>query len=527
MSIFLKEQSLKWALEYVLRYGDTDVLPVPFEYQAIADQRDTILPFLQGQDLLSWRVRPTRFVLMPKSALGFRVIHQIDPLDFLLYLGLVYEIAEDIERHRVSVDSNRIFSYRLNKSSRGSRGLFTPMQYGAFLSAIREKIKERSVSHVIVTDIADFYPKIYHHRLEGQLEVSTAKNNHIKAIMKMLAGWTNSESYGIPVGNAPSRLLAEITIANIDEALLANGIDFVRYNDDYRIFCRSYTSAYSSLALLADQLFRVHGLTLQASKTRILDVEDFERDYMTDPQDQVLDSLRSKIDGLVGSSYEPFDPSSLSEDILEELESLNLQEMLEEQLQSDDELDIDLCRFLLRNLENLGDATSVDVVVDNIQKLYLILQYAIRYLADVGGIQEEKSTTLGRSLIERLTGDSILSSLDYYRLWVLHLFASSSEWNDTYQFEALLTKWADQFSRRELLLAMAKSGKHTHWFQGRWRDGIDHEPAWTKRALLAGYSCLPPDSRRHLYNSIEGGLDDLEKAVVNWVKKNPLFSYHS
>ena len=31
----LQQDSLDWALAHVLRFGDTDVFPVPFEYDAI------------------------------------------------------------------------------------------------------------------------------------------------------------------------------------------------------------------------------------------------------------------------------------------------------------------------------------------------------------------------------------------------------------------------------------------------------------------------------------------------------------
>ena len=31
----LHERSLDWALAHALRYGDTDVFPLPFEYEAI------------------------------------------------------------------------------------------------------------------------------------------------------------------------------------------------------------------------------------------------------------------------------------------------------------------------------------------------------------------------------------------------------------------------------------------------------------------------------------------------------------
>jgi len=95
---------------------------------------------------------------------------------------------------------------------------------------------------VATTDISDFYSRIYHHRLENALRAATTKTSHVKAIMHLLSGWNGTESFGIPVGCAPSRILAEIVLADVDESLLANSVDFVRFNDDYRIFAYSARS---------------------------------------------------------------------------------------------------------------------------------------------------------------------------------------------------------------------------------------------------------------------------------------------
>ena len=88
--------------------------------------------------------------------------------------------------------------------------------------------------------------------------------------MHLLSGWNGTETFGIPIGGAPSRILAEITLSDVDEALLASGIDFIRFNDDYRIFANSHATAYRHIAFLAETLFRNHGLSLQPQKTTIL-----------------------------------------------------------------------------------------------------------------------------------------------------------------------------------------------------------------------------------------------------------------
>ena len=104
--------------------------------------------------------------------------------------------------------------------------------------------------------------------------------------MGLLGGWNGTETYGIPVGCAPSRLLAEITISDVDEALLANGVDFIRFNDDYRVFAPSRTIAYQQIAFLADSLFRNHGLSLQPQKTSIYSAPLFRNKFLATPLDR-------------------------------------------------------------------------------------------------------------------------------------------------------------------------------------------------------------------------------------------------
>ena len=107
----------------------------------------------------------------------------------------------------------------------------------------------------------------------------------------MLSGWNGTETFGISVGCAPSRLLAEITLSDVGEALLANAIDFVRFNDDYRIFTNSKTELYQHIAFLAETLFRNHGLTFQRHKTSVLPVDDFRDRFLATTLNREIDSL--------------------------------------------------------------------------------------------------------------------------------------------------------------------------------------------------------------------------------------------
>lgn len=365
--------------------------------------------------------------------------------------------------------------------------------------------------------------RIYHHRLENRLRNATQSTAHVKAIMGLLSNWNSSETFGIPIGNAASRLLAEITLSDVDEALLANGVSFVRFNDDYRIFAGTHAEAYRHLAFLAETLYRNHGLTLQRQKTDVLLWGVFEGRFLATPIDRELDSLHAKFAEIVAQlglddSYESIDPSSLPQEIQDLIDALNLQELLREELQRDADLDIPLVRFILRRLGQLGDTSVVDDLLDEVETTHPAFPYVVRYLEEIEPLLGDERARIGETLIE-LYEDSILSELEYHKMWCLEPFAKSAEWGQRDRFFRLLADARDQASRRQLILAMGRAGQN-HWFQSQWRS-LDEYQAWPKRALIAGASCMPADGRKHWYRSIEPQLDPLEEAVVRWVRANP------
>lgn len=518
----LQANSLDWALDHALRFGDTDVFPPIFEYEAIQKDWARLRDWLNSQDILEWQVRPHRTLLSPKAKFGFRVITQLDPLDFLLFAATIREIASDIENNRVTVDQNIVFSYRVLIGADGQ--IFDPsVGYENFLTQARDLLRDDSINFVATTDIADFYSRIYHHRLDNALQSATNRQSHVQAIMRLLAGWNGTETFGIPVGNAPSRLLAEITLADVDEALLANRVRFIRYNDDYRIFTQTYSEAYRHLAFLADVLYRNHGLTLQPQKTTIFEREIFIHRFFSTPEDVEFDSLRSGFNHLISElnltdRYETINYGDLTEEQKELVDSLNLIQLFRNELETDRESDLNLIRFILRRMAQLGDTSIIDDVLDNLDVLHPAFPDIIQYFKRLNNLSVEERSRIGSRILD-LLNDSIISELDYHRMWALDLFTHSTEWNNQDRFFKLLVSARDTLSKRQIILAMGRASQR-HWFQSQWRSLFD-EPHWSRRALLAAASCMPPDARKHFYRSVKPRLDHLEIAVMKWAKENP------
>jgi len=146
------------------------MLPSAFEFDAIRFDWTRLRAELLAHNIHDWRVRPHRSLLTPKARYGFRTITQLDPLDFLVYASLVFEIGPAIEARRVPVADNVVFSYRYKPDASGQ--LFDPSVDYAQFHKRSSDLMEQGFDYVAVTDISDFYQRIYLHRLEGSLSAA-------------------------------------------------------------------------------------------------------------------------------------------------------------------------------------------------------------------------------------------------------------------------------------------------------------------------------------------------------------------
>ena len=517
----LKGDSLDWALSHALLKGDTDILPHAFEFQALKHNWDNVKKHLLEQDVLGWQSRPLRRCLSPKRRYGFRIATQIDPLDFLIFSALTYEIGEDLESHRLPWQpdgDHNVVSSRFAPNKDGE--LFDPgIGYKTFQQRSNEISSDNAFTHVVLTDIADFFPRLYLHRVEGALSNSTKNQNHVLALSRLFSQWNQRQSYGIPVGSAPARFIAEVSIDDIDKILRAQGITFVRYMDDYRLFADSHGQGYEHLATLADALFKNHGLTLQQEKTSILSTEAFlERSSVTE-ESQELDGLSDTFAEFLESAgiHDPYgniEYADLDASDQELIDSLNLEGLLENQL-ARKEIDQAMVRFLLRRLGQMNSTGCVDTILKHMDQFFTVVPQVVEYLARLRGLSFEERQEIGGRVLAILDTSSV-AQLDFHKTWLLSLFSEGTEWGNSDRLASLYEKAQDNFSRRKLALALGKS-QQDYWFRTR-KDEVFEFGGWLRRAFISGASCLPSDERKHWYDFLKPRLDVLEQSVMSWAR---------
>ena len=76
------------------KYSDTNIFPLPFEFEAINHYLDEVVEYLKTLDVYSEGIRPYRKTIVPKSDVGFRIATQLDPIDTIITNAIIYEISE-------------------------------------------------------------------------------------------------------------------------------------------------------------------------------------------------------------------------------------------------------------------------------------------------------------------------------------------------------------------------------------------------------------------------------------------------
>jgi hypothetical protein len=214
--------SIEWAFNHLRKYYDSDFYPRLFEFSAISHNWTEIKEFISRIDLENYTPKSPVALAAPKPNWNFRIVHQLHPIDSIIYTALIYEIARDVEIFRNKISDGQSLSYKINISDQGD--LFNgSSSYSDFLDSESQLIEDHKTGYIIYADIADFYNQIYIHRIQNLISEATEgrMDNHSFCIEKFLLALNRGSSKGIPVGPSASIVLAEIIMTDKTEKSLA------------------------------------------------------------------------------------------------------------------------------------------------------------------------------------------------------------------------------------------------------------------------------------------------------------------
>ena len=257
-------RAIDLAVENMLVDGFDDVLPIPMEIEHLRkdpelkkrlkafslEKMNAFLATNSSTKALRTAfdqigLAPISHVLVPKKeAFDFRKIAIIRPEDLVIYQAIAIMIAEYFEKARSSIARGRIYSYRFSPTSKKGR-LFTAKHNIRAFRAQSARICDReSVKYLVKCDIANFYDRVNIHRIESILYTMKGLDKKlVYLINQILLHWARRDSYGLPVGSNASRILAEVSLFNVDQRLKDSGIRFIRFVDDFRMFAKTATQS--------------------------------------------------------------------------------------------------------------------------------------------------------------------------------------------------------------------------------------------------------------------------------------------
>lgn len=502
----IKEDSLEFAREHISRYYDSDFFPKPIEYEALWHQWDEVKAELMSKNVGKLWVTSPRAMTIAKPKGGFRVVHQLEPIDSVIYTALACEIATDVEAARMPSAEHIACSYRLAVSD----GSF--FAGGSGWSDFGQKTESLADTYenVLVTDITDFYNQIYLHRLNNAVELSNSSLKPLADdIENFLATLNNKASQGVPVGPAASIVMAEAVLIDVDSFIKDQGVHHTRYVDDFRIFSNSVRELYSILEKLTLYLYENHRLTVSSEKTFVMNAKEFVQNHLhnnyAEERIQLLETL--EVFNPYTNEVEEIEVEVEDEDALRQAQLV----AAVEKVITYEHLDLGLARGVIRAARRHSIPDLAPHILVNFDFFAPAVNDAALYLHEVTDDYLAEELT---SEIEAIISSPSIDS-QICRFWI--------EWYIAQHAALLKSEKLHSFvfggPNIENQALAAITTKNVAWVRNH-KANVYNLGGWARRAVLNSSRVLPSDERTHwLKMFINNSPVLLDRWVARWVQQ--------
>lgn len=511
----IDEMSLKWAIEHLCEFGDTDLFPAPVEFAIISQNKESVFNKIKDIDIANYNFSAFRRFMIPKDELSYRIATQLNPIDSILFSAIIHQYGELIEEKRASVEN--VFSYRFLPDSTGKL-YSTQGTWEKYWLECEEKAKD--YKYVAYIDISDFYNQIYHHTIENQLIECGLPNQAIKFILGLLTFLTQKNSRGIPIGPHVSHLLAELSLIPVDDSLLLKGFDYCRYVDDFVVFTNSYEEARMVFYYLAETLDKQQRLVVQRQKSKIIKSDEFLQlcanmkidDPLNETEQEILEVIKNH-------SEDPYSQIKLSDLQPEDLEVLsydNINDLLYEYIGQTNP-NYSRIRWLYRRLAQIGIEHAVDFSITNMEKLIPAINDVCLYLSSASNYYQDDWKEVAEKII-CLLELPIIKSNEYFKIVLLNLFVRNPQMNHFSNLLEIYRHSSNSIKRKVILTGAQNSA--TAWIR-ELKEEYENFDDWNKNAYLIATACLPKEERRYLLQSIKESSQrksKLEEILIDWSK---------
>jgi exonuclease III len=501
-----------WSLKSILDHGVNSLFQRPFEFSIFEAHREALIADLSEMRVDYYRWSKPRTMVVPKDQYSVRLATQLDPLDALIMTAIVKLLGRKVEERRLP--KNTVFSHRF--AERSERLYQKGIGWRDFWR--ESKARAREVCFVVQTDISDFYGQIPHSEILSQLEMCEIPERLCSAIESFLGAFDNEHARGIPVGPHAVHLLAEMSLIRTDKLLESEGLNFIRYIDDYHFFCCSEEEAaiafFSAASIIQGEL----SLALNRGKTHVepsevvvekakLMIREKTHSEREEAFLELLEKLGTEDDHYESIEFESakeLDPEAISEDAFEEILSTHL---------TAERVDYKHIGWLLRRFSQVGAPGGVPYVLKNFHKFAPVIGDAAQYLDAAGANWDRGLKELGASIL--LHADSkIVKKIPYLEMILYGLFRLEAELN---HFSDLAKRFdgVSAEARREIILAARAAGL-VDWLHAA-RKKADSFDAWTRRAFVHAAEILPARQQEACLDAIDANEQSTDSVILGAV----------
>jgi hypothetical protein len=516
------EKFFRAAIDNIYKFGDTDIFPFPLENKILYDEKEELLKNLidaygNFEQYFSRNSPDDIRSMVPIHHTGFRWAAQLDPFWNAFLLGVVISIAEKIEDARI--DESTVYSYRLDRETYLDGKLFkTDISWLDFIKKTVSLVDE--YEYIVTCDVADCYSRISHHKLENCLKLIDAERTVQKSILNYVGFLTDKRSSGLPIGGPASRILAELSLNNVDQYLRGQNINFARYADDYHIFARTKKEAYEFLFTISEVLDN-EGLSLQKSKTRIISSSEYKNVSSSIFGDN--DDEKTPIQKLMSLNlrYDPYAPNAEEKyhELKEKLKEIDIVGLLNDQL-SQTKIHIASARRIvsaLVGIEKFAQYGAILSILDNMENLFPISSNIfISILAVFDNFDDHQKDEICRRLRDMYDSGHEVAGIDCYVAYIVRIIGRRKTVTNQQWLVRCYDGESSPLVRRDVIVVFS------NWQNFPWlslfRRRFESAGSWERRAfIVASYSM--GDEGSHWRQHAKQRFDHLEKLTAEWRSK--------
>lgn len=521
----------KLAVLNITKHGDTDIFPFPFENHTFFDKQqeivELIIEYNENFEEYLARFSPLHVSsLTPVTYAGFRWATQLDPIWNAHFLACVLALSKKIEDARIPKNDKVVFSYRFKPNKK--KGDLFDRDFGWFQFMEHSTKLSETYEFIVACDISEFYPRLGHHRLENALKQIAGETPYPKRVISFLSNYSNTRSFGLPIGGPAARILSELTINQIDRLLRGNKIAFTRFADDYHLFAKSREDAYRSLIFLSEKLFENQGLSLQKSKTRIMSSAEFRATNPLQQQTTAADPVKEGEAAAVAHQsrrllrfslrFDPYSPTAEDDyhRLREEIKKFDIIVLLKEEL-AKSRVHTALARKVVTAVRYLEGPTKDDAILsilDNCEVLYPIFSSVLMMIGQVfEELSKATQATVISNLQELIKNHSHIMRVDVHLSYAIRVLSHANTPDNQTLLQQLYETRTSPLIRRDIILTLAKWGEW-YWLSDR-KNRFRELSGPERRAFIVASYALS-DEGAHWRDKIEKELNPLEKVIRSW-----------